>query len=749
MSEVKTTVLRITGMHCAACSARIEKVSARLEGVASATVSLPTNLAQITVKDGFDENAVIDAVIARIEKIGFGAKRESGDDLVASWEKETQTALEALNAQKKALYPMFALGVLLLYVAMGPMIGLPIPNVIDPHGASLSYALLQLVLAGVIMYLGRHFYVNGLKSLAQGSPNMDSLVAVGTGAAFLYSLFSTYQILTGDTHAVMNLYFESCGVLITMISLGQYMEAASKRKAGDAIGALMRLVPKTARKVVAGQPFEVKLEALMVGDHVLVQPGERVPVDGSVIEGISEIDLSLLTGESVPQVVVKGDRVIGGALNGTHPLVLEVTHLGNDTALAQIIRMVRTAQGSKAPVAALADRVSYYFVPTVMTLALLTGCAWAIFSDEPLSLAVKAMISVLVIACPCAMGLATPTSIMVATARGAQLGVLMKNAAALEMAGRVDVIAFDKTGTLTLGQPKLVDFKAYGDLTKEEALRVAASLEARSEHPIAKALTDVAPEERFVVNPTVIPGMGLTGVINNDSYLIGNVRLMMENGVDLDAAQRDLQAIAAQSQTPLLLAKNARLMAIFAVADVIRQESPKVLAELRRLGVRTLMISGDNAQTAKAIATRLGIEEVHAEALPQDKARLIAELQAQGLKVAMVGDGLNDAPALAQADVGLAVADGVDISAQAGDIILMKHGLVSVLTAIRLSKATLTNVRQNLGWAFGYNILGIPVAMGLLHLWGGPMLSPMIAGTAMALSSTSVVMNALRLRFFR
>ena len=294
-----------------------------------------------------------------------------------------------------------------------------------------------------------------------------------------------------------------------------------------------------------------------------------------------------------------------------------------------------------------------------------------------------------------------------------------------------------------------MDFKAYGDLTKEEALRVAASLEARSEHPIAKALTDVAPEERFVVNPTVIPGMGLTGVINNDSYLIGNVRLMMENGVDLDAAQRDLQAIAAQSQTPLLLAKNARLMAIFAVADVIRQESPKVLAELRRLGVRTLMISGDNAQTTKAIAARLGIEEVHAEALPQDKARLIAELQAQGLKVAMVGDGLNDAPALAQADVGLAVADGVDISAQAGDIILMKHGLVSVLTAIRLSKATLTNVRQNLGWAFGYNILGIPVAMGLLHLWGGPMLSPMIAGTAMALSSTSVVMNALRLRFFR
>lgn len=749
MSEKKPTVLRITGMHCAACSARIEKVTNRLEGVESAVVSLPTNLAQVTVKDGFEETAVIEAVIARIEKIGFGAKRESGDDLVASWEKETQVAIDALNAQKKALYPMFALGITLLYVAMGPMVGLPVPNVIDPHGASLTYALVQLVLALAIMSLGRHFYINGFKTLAQGAPNMDSLVAVGTGAAFLYSLASTYQIVMGDMHAVMNLYFESCGVLITMISLGQYMEAASKRKAGDAIGSLMRLVPKTARKMVAGQPFEVKLEALMVGDHVLVQPGERVPVDGCVVEGISEIDLSLLTGESAPQVVVKGDKVIGGALNGTHPLVLEVTHVGNDTALAQIIRMVRTAQGSKAPVAALADRVSYYFVPTVMTLALLTGFAWAIFSDEPLSLAVKAMISVLVIACPCAMGLATPTSIMVATARGAQLGVLMKNAAALEMAGRVDVIAFDKTGTLTLGEPKLVGFTAFSTMTKEKALRIAASLEARSEHPIAKAILEASTEERFVVNPTVIPGMGLAGTVNDDQYLIGNVRLMMEKGVDTDAAQTTLQLLASKSQTPLLLAKNGVLVAIFAVADIVRQESPKVLAELRRLGVRTLMISGDNRQTAETIARRLGIDEVHAEALPKDKARIIGELQAQGLKVAMVGDGLNDAPALAQADVGLAVAEGVDISAQAGDILLMKHGLVSVLTAIRLSKATMTNIRQNLGWAFGYNILGIPVAMGLLHLWGGPMLSPMIGGCAMALSSTSVVLNALRLRFFR
>ncbi len=749
MTEERQTTLRITGMHCAACSARIEKVSAKVQGVESASVSLPTNLAQITVKEGFDSQEVIDAVIARIMKIGFGARIETGDDLIRSWEKETQEALQALAKQKRALYPMFGLALVLLYVAMGPMIGLALPNVIDPNDMPLVYAIVQLVLATSVMYLGRHFYVDGLKALFQSSPNMDSLVAIGTGAAFLYSLFNTVLIATGQTQVVKELYFESCGVLVTMISLGQYMEASSKRKAGDAIGSLMRLVPKTARKVVSGQTFEVPLEALMVGDHVLVQPGERIPVDGRIIEGVSEVDLSLLTGESVPQVVVKDDNVVGGALNGTHPLVIEVTHLGNDTTLAQIIRMVRTAQGSKAPVAALADRVSYYFVPTVMTLALMTGFGWAIFSDEPLSLAIKAMISVLVIACPCAMGLATPTSIMVATTRGAQLGVLMKNAAALEMAGRVDVIAFDKTGTLTMGQPKLVKTYRYAEMPIEAMLRVAASLESRSEHPLARAVTESVTGELYPVNPTVIPGQGLSGVVDGCQYLIGNARLMMENGVDMDVACRDLQLIASQSQTPLLMAQNGRLVGMMAVADVIRQESPKVLAQLRRLGVRTLMISGDNRETAQRIADRLGIDEVHAEALPQDKARIIAQLQQEGLKVAMVGDGLNDAPALAQADVGFAVADGVDVSAQAGDIILMKHGLVAVLTALRLSKATLANIRQNLGWAFGFNILGIPVAMGLLHLWGGPMLSPMIAGTAMALSSTMVVTNALRLRFFR
>lgn len=643
---------------------------------------------------------------------------------------------------------MIILALLLLYVSMGHMIGLPLPTFLTPEVSPIAFAITQLLLVMPIMYLGKHFYKDGFSNLIQGAPNMDSLVAVGTGAAFVYSLFSFIMILVGDSTYAMNLYFESCGVLIAMISIGQYMEAKSKRKAGDAIGSLMKLVPQTARKYENGDSRVVKLSELEIGDKVLVQPGERIPVDGVVIEGTSEVDQSLLTGESIPVAVKEKSEVIAGSLNGTHPLVIEITHLGNDTTLAQIIRLVRSAQSSKAPVAALADRVSFYFVPTVMVLSVLTFCAWAIFSDEPISLAVKAMISVLVIACPCAMGLATPTSIMVATARGAQLGVLIKNAVALELAGKVDVIAFDKTGTLTLGQPKVVDTITFDGYEKEQVLALAANLEARSEHPIAKAIMAANHSDIMAIQPVVLPGLGLTGNINGKNVALGNASLMLQQSVDITVAKEALARMSSLARTPLLLSVDGKLAAVIGVADTVRPESNKVLKALRQLGVRTLMISGDNKRTARKIADELGIDEVYGEALPQDKARIIRELQDKGLKVAMVGDGLNDAPALAQADVGFAVADGVDVSAQAGDVILMRHGLQSVLTALRLSKAALRNIYQNLGWAFGYNILGIPVAMGVLHaLWGGPMLSPMIGGTAMALSSTSVVLNALRLRF--
>ena len=749
MSKIKFE-LAITGMHCAACSSRIERVVSKMAEVDSVSVSLPTNRAQVVLKDGIGKTEGVKAVIARIEKINFGAKLTEGEDLVQEWQKENELSAQSLRNQFKSLPPMIILALLLLYVSMGHMIGLPLPTFLTPEVSPIAFAIIQLLLVMPIMYLGKHFYKDGFSNLIQGAPNMDSLVAVGTGAAFVYSLFSFIMILVGDSTYAMNLYFESCGVLIAMISIGQYMEAKSKRKAGDAIGSLMKLVPQTARKYENGDSRVVKLSELEIGDKVLVQPGERIPVDGVVIEGTSEVDQSLLTGESIPVAVKEKSEVIAGSLNGTHPLVIEITHLGNDTTLAQIIRLVRSAQSSKAPVAALADRVSFYFVPTVMVLSVLTFCAWAIFSDEPISLAVKAMISVLVIACPCAMGLATPTSIMVATARGAQLGVLIKNAVALELAGKVDVIAFDKTGTLTLGQPKVVDTITFDGYEKEQVLALAANLEARSEHPIAKAIMAANHSDIMAIQPAVLPGLGLTGNINGKNVALGNASLMLQQSVDITVAKEALARMSSLARTPLLLSVDGKLVAVIGVADTVRPESNKVLKALRQLGVRTLMISGDNKRTARKIADELGIDEVYGEALPQDKARIIRELQDKGLKVAMVGDGLNDAPALAQADVGFAVADGVDVSAQAGDVILMRHGLQSVLTALRLSKAALRNIYQNLGWAFGYNILGIPVAMGVLHaLWGGPMLSPMIGGTAMALSSTSVVLNALRLRFFR
>lgn len=749
MSKIKFE-LAITGMHCAACSSRIERVVSKMAEVDSVSVSLPTNRAQVVLKDGIGKTEGVKAVIARIEKINFGAKLSEGEDLVQEWQKENELSAQSLRNQFKSLPPMIILALLLLYVSMGHMIGLPLPTFLTPEVSPIAFAIIQLLLVMPIMYLGKHFYKDGFSNLIQGAPNMDSLVAVGTGAAFVYSLFSFIMILVGDSTYAMNLYFESCGVLIAMISIGQYMEAKSKRKAGDAIGSLMKLVPQTARKYENGDSRVVKLSELEIGDKVLVQPGERIPVDGVVIEGTSEVDQSLLTGESIPVAVKEKSEVIAGSLNGTHPLVIEITHLGNDTTLAQIIRLVRSAQSSKAPVAALADRVSFYFVPTVMVLSVLTFCAWAIFSDEPISLAVKAMISVLVIACPCAMGLATPTSIMVATARGAQLGVLIKNAVALELAGKVDVIAFDKTGTLTLGQPKVVDTITFDGYKKEQVLALAANLEARSEHPIAKAIMATNHSDITAIQPVVLPGLGLTGNINGKNVALGNASLMLQLSVDITVAKEALARMSSLARTPLLLSVDGKLVAVIGVADTVRPESNKVLKALRQLGVRTLMISGDNKRTARKIADELGIDEVYGEALPQDKARIIRELQDKGLKVAMVGDGLNDAPALAQADVGFAVADGVDVSAQAGDVILMRHGLQSVLTALRLSKAALRNIYQNLGWAFGYNILGIPVAMGVLHaLWGGPMLSPMIGGTAMALSSTSVVLNALRLRFFR
>lgn len=748
MAETRIN-LRITGMHCAACSSRIERVIGKLEGVISINVSLPTNRASLLVKDTGSLDETLKKIVLKIQKLGFGATIDNDEDLVQSWQNDQKKAKEDLSTQLKNLYPMLALALTLIYVSMGSMIGLPLPTFIAYQNHPIAFGTSQLLLVLPLLYLGRHFYKGGLNNLFNSSPNMDSLVAVGTGAAFVYSLFNWILTLQGNLAFIHHLYFESCGVLLTMISLGQYMEARSKRHASEAIGSLIQLVPQTARKWNHGIGQEVAISTLVIGDQVLIKPGERIPVDARVIDGESEVDVSLLTGEALPVAVKPGDKVIAGAVNGTHPLIVAVTHLGNDTVLAQMIRMVRVAQSTKAPVASLADRVSFYFVPIVMGLSLVTFFGWAIFSDESISFAVKAMISVLVIACPCAMGLATPTSIMVATARGAQLGILIKNAATLEKAAKIDVVAFDKTGTLTLGEPQIIQTHTFGGMAVEEAIWLADCVEARSEHPLAKAFAKANHQPVVDVQPTVYPGMGIGASIKEHSLLLGNTRLMIEQGVDIHEGQSILNELSREARSALLLSRDHQLVAIFVITDVVRPESNRVIKALHQMGIRTLMITGDNQQTANSIAMTLGIEEVYAEVLPKDKAQIIQKIQSQGLKVAMVGDGLNDAPALAQADVGIAVAQGVDVSAQAGDIVLMRHGLESVLTALRLAKTALRNIYQNLGWAFGYNILGIPVAMGALYIaFAGPMLSPMIAGTAMALSSTSVVLNALRLKYF-
>ena len=630
--------------------------------------------------------------------------------------------------------------------------------------------LAQLLLTLPVVWLGRHFYVDGITALLRKAPAMDSLVAVGTGAAFLFSLGNTLLGLAGSepmTRA-MNLYYESCAVLLTMIELGQFLEAVAKRRAGDAMGALMSLTPEYALRLNADDPAaapeQIALDAVRVGDRLLLRPGGRVPVDGTVLTGKSAVDLSLLTGESIPVAVAPGDKLAAGSVNGEGSLTFVADAVGGNTRLARIIRLVREAQGSKAPIARLADRVSYYFVPAVMGIAVAAGLAWLIFSPEPVTTAMTVFVAVLVMACPCAMGLATPMSIMVGTGRGAQLGVLIKNGAALEQAGDISVLAVDKTGTLTTGKPVLTGItllESPAGMDENALLGMAASLEARSEHPLALALVGAAKERGLALLPVrdvlVAPGMGISGTVEAAGgpvgIAVGNPVFMAERGLEVPAdTQNRLAQLAEAGQTPLLLAveqaDSAMLAGILALADALRPESASVVSRLRQMGVRVVMLTGDNERTARAVAGLAGVDEVAAGLLPADKAAYVRRLQEEGHVVGMVGDGINDAPALAAAHVGMAVGTGVDVSAEAGDIVLMRDGMEAVLTALALSRATMRNIRQNLFWAFGYNVLGLPVAAGLLHAFGGPMLSPMLAGTAMALSSVSVVTNALRLRFF-
>jgi len=757
-SEI-TLDLEIKGMTCASCSARIEKVISDLDGVRTMQVNLASETGVVV----FDSETISKRrILEAIAGLGFEAEplAEQDENLLLKQQRETG---EKLARMKKELIPAFGFAIVLLLLSMGEMLGMPLPKFLDPHHAPFNFALAQFLLVLPVMWSGRRFYLLGFPALIRRSPNMDSLIAVGTGAAFIYSSWNLIEIFLGiDPMArVMDLYFESAAILIALVSLGKYLETRSKAKTSDAISQLMELTPDEATLVKnPGAENEEQVSILVsdieAGDVILVRPGERVPVDGMVKKGHSSVDESMLTGESLPVSKEEGDRVIGGTLNKNGMLRVLAERVGQDTVLARIIKMVREAQGSKAPIANLADRISLYFVPTVMVIATVSGLSWYFIGDAPFPFALRIFIAVLVIACPCAMGLATPTSIMVGTGRGAQLGVLIKSGEALEMAQGVNALIFDKTGTLTYGKPQLTDFEPVQEtgLSEDEILALVAGAESVSEHPLAEAIVQEARVRSLQLKEPdsfeAVPGKGIKASMGDKNLLLGNrefIRSQVENFDDLDL-DRKAAEFAASGKTSLFLAVNGKMAALLAIADQMKPETPQTISRLKKMGIKVFMLTGDNETTAKAIAARAGIEEIFAEVLPEFKADKVAELQKKGMKVGMVGDGINDAPALAKADVGIAMGTGIDVAVESGDIVLMKGELGGVLTALALSRATMRNIKQNLFWAFAYNVVGIPVAAGLLYIFGGPTLNPMIAGGAMAMSSVSVVTNALRLRYF-
>ena len=753
---------RIDGMACGACSARSQKALCKMKDIDSATVSLADGTAQVRPAEGALDNgldAFIQEVTDRVDKLGFKASYLPPDvDEHDLWESEQEKTRADLAVRRRRLVTEFIFAVPLVAVAMGSHWGMPLPSWLSPHDSPLIFALFQLLLTLPIIWSGRDFYRHGIPLLLRGAPNMDSLVAMGTGAALLYSLWSTLEIAAAaspeEAHqAVMGLYYESAGMLIALISLGKYLEAVSRTRTSEAIRGLMELTPEQVERMLPdGGVKEIPVRAVMPGDRLLIKPGSRIPVDGVVASGASSLDMSSLTGESMPVDVAEGDEVNAGTLNISGAFVMEARRVGSDTALARIIHLVREAQGSKAPIAGLADRISLYFVPAVIAVATAAALAWLFFGDLPFGDALRVFVAVLVVACPCALGLATPMSIMVATGRGAQLGVLMKNGTALEASGHLDTIVFDKTGTLTEGSPRLVSLHAEG-MDENEALALAASLEAGSEHPLAKAVLGEA-EKRGLATSAVedfcaVGGAGVTGRADGHELLLGNERLLADHGVTLSSEQKALVvSLADDGQTPLLLARDGALVSVLGVADPLREETPGVIRDLRAMGCRVMMLSGDNERTARAVASRAGIDDVVAGVLPDGKEKVVARLQSEGRRVGMVGDGINDAPALARADVGMAMGSGIDVAMEAGDVVLLR-GLPGVKTALGLGRATLSNIRLSLFWAFAYNVLLVPVAAGVLLLFGGPAMSPMLAGAAMSLSSVSVVLNALRLRTFR
>lgn len=744
--NLKTYTFKIEGMTCSACANRVERVTKKLDGVENSSVNFATENLTVNI----DEDIIgYSKIKEAVDKAGYKLIKEEEKDSGKSKIDESKLLLIRFIVSACFSIP-------LLIITMGHMVGMPLPNIIDPMNNSLNFAIIQIILTLPVMIIGYKFYKVGLKNLFKLSPNMDSLIAISTLAAFIYGIFGIYKIKAGDSHYAMHLYFESVAVILTLITLGKYLESVSKGKTSQAIKALMGLAPKTATIIRDNKEMTIPIEEVISGDIVIVKPGEKIPVDGEVIEGNTSIDESMLTGESIPVEKTIGSSVVGASINKTGFIKYRATKVGKDTALSQIVKLVEEAQGSKAPIAKMADVISSYFVPTVIILAVIASIGWLIAGETPL-FAITIFIAVLVIACPCALGLATPTAIMVGTGKGAENGVLIKGGEALETAHLINTIVFDKTGTITEGKPIVTDIISSG-ISEDELLVIAASAEKGSEHPLGEAIVKCAEEKKLnfknIDKFNAIPGHGIEVKIDDKEVLLGNRKLMddkkiksenVSNNSDLFEQENNL---AEQGKTPMYIAINNNLVGIIAVADIVKPSSKKAIESLHNMGIKVAMITGDNKKTAEAIAKQVGIDLVLSEVLPEDKANEVKKLQKDNLKVAMVGDGINDAPALAQADVGIAIGSGTDVAIESADIVLMKSDLMDVTTAIKLSRATIKNIKQNLFWAFGYNVLGIPVAMGILHIFGGPLLNPMIAAAAMSLSSVSVLTNALRLRKF-
>lgn len=746
--NVQHKTFAIDGMSCASCAQAVEKAVNKLSGIANANVNLATE--KLFVE--YDPTTLnISDIIKSVTEAGFTATEEI--DSTSTVDKDREKKQKHIKEMWNRFWLSAVFAIPLLYVAMGHMIGLPIPSIIDPMMHSSNFALLQLALTIPIIYLGRSFFIVGFKSLFKGHPNMDSLVALGTSAAVVYSLYGTIMVVNGNHHFSMELYYESAGVILTLITLGKYFEAVSKGKTSEAIKKLMGLAPKNAMVIRNNEEVEIPVDAVIVDDIIVVRPGEKIPVDGVITEGSTSIDESMLTGESIPVEKKIGDSVIGASINKNGSFKFRATKIGKDTTLSQIIKLVEDAQGSKAPIAKMADKISGVFVPIVIVLAILSGLAWFFIGGESWIFALTITISVLVIACPCALGLATPTAIMVGTGKGAENGVLIKSGDALETTHKIKTIVFDKTGTITEGKPKVTDIVTSQSISQDELLRLAASAEKGSEHPLGEAIVNGAVEKNLNLSKTdsfeAIPGHGIEVSIEGSTLLLGNRKLMDDRNISLGELSPVSDNLAEQGKTPMYIAKDGQIAGIIAVADTIKQSSAMAIKKLHKMGIEVAMITGDNKRTADAIAKQVGIDRVLSEVLPEDKASEVKKLQAEGKKVAMVGDGINDAPALAQADIGIAIGSGTDVAMESADIVLMRSDLMDVPTAVELSKSTIKNIKENLFWAFAYNTLGIPVAMGVLHLFGGPLLNPMIAGAAMSFSSVSVLLNALRLKRFK